>query len=96
MSDLQKYIQARKLKDVEFSIDFDEGYQEFKIGVLLKALRLSRGLSQETLAQMSGSKKSAISRMENHAQDMKLSTLAHLATALGKTIRIELIDKSGK
>lgn len=41
MSDLQKYIKARKLKDAEFSIDFDEGYQEFKIDVLLKSIEIS-------------------------------------------------------
>jgi len=35
-------------------------------------------------------KKSAISRIENHAEDIKLSTIKKFALALGKEIRIEV------
>ena len=30
MSDLQKYIQKRKLQDKDFAENFDKGYEEFK------------------------------------------------------------------
>jgi hypothetical protein len=35
-------------------------------------------------------KKSAISRIENHAEDIKLSTLDRFAQALGKTLLVEV------
>jgi len=35
-------------------------------------------------------KKTAISRIENHAQDIKLSTIQKVAKALGKSLEITL------
>jgi HTH-type transcriptional regulator/antitoxin HipB len=78
MSDLKKYIEKRKASDPEFAKNYDNGYQEFKIGVMLKIARESAGLTQEQLAQKLSTKKSAISRIENHAEDIKLSTLEKL------------------
>lgn len=40
MSDLKKYINKRKKEDLEFAKNFDIGYQEFKIGEILKQARL--------------------------------------------------------
>ena len=34
MSDLQKYIQKRKLQDKDFTENFDKGYEDFKINEL--------------------------------------------------------------
>lgn len=62
MSDLKKYIEKRKAKDVEFATNFDGGYEEFKIGEMLKQARIEVGLIQEDLAQRLHTKKSAISR----------------------------------
>ena len=36
MSDLKKYINKRKARDPEFAEDFNSGYEQFKIGVMLK------------------------------------------------------------
>ena len=72
MSDLKKYIKTRKQKDSEFAKDFEQGYDEFKIGVLLKQARIDAGLTQEDVAAKLNTKKSAISRIENHASDIKL------------------------
>jgi len=90
--DLQKYIAKRKGADKVFAQDFDAGYEEFKIGMLLRQVREEAGVSQETLAKITHTKKSAISRLENHAEDVRLSTVARVAKALGKTLRIELIE----
>jgi len=38
MSDLKKYIAKRKESDSEFAKDFDDGYQAFKIGAVLKSV----------------------------------------------------------
>ncbi|MDD2230915.1 MAG: helix-turn-helix transcriptional regulator [Candidatus Cloacimonetes bacterium] len=91
MSDLQKYIKDRKATDSEFAKDFDIGYQQFKIGVLLKQERKRVGLTQEQLADKLQTKKTAISRIENHAEDIKLSTLENFAQALGKQLRLEIV-----
>ena len=91
MSDLEKYIKNRKEKDTKFAKDFEEGYREFKIGILLKQAREKAGLTQEELAQMLNTKKTAISRIENHAQDIKLSTIQKVAKALGKELEIRLV-----
>ena len=91
MSDLQEYIEKRKASDPEFSKDFDVGYEQFKIGVLLKHEREQVGLTQEQLAIKLHTKKTAISRIENHAEDIKLSTLERFAQALGKQLRLEIV-----
>ena len=90
MSDLQKYIKKRKKRNPEFANGFDTGYEQFKIGVLLKQAREEAGLTQEELAVRLDTKKSAISRIENHAEDIKLSTLEKFAHALGKHLRLEV------
>ena len=90
MSDVEKYISKRKKKDPNFAQGFEEGYKEFKIGVLLKQAREKAGLTQEQLAKKLRTKKTAISRIENHAQDIKLSTIQKVAKALGKNLEITL------
>ena len=90
MSDLQQYIEQRKKRDPEFAENFEEGYDEFKIGVLLREARKERGFTQAQLAERMKTTKSAISRIENHSEDIKLSTLEKAARALGKELTIEI------
>lgn len=90
MSDLQRYIQDRKADDKAFAEGFDEGYEAFKVGVLLRQLREEVGLTQAEIAERLHTKKSAISRIENHSEDVKLSTLEKFATALGKRLEIKI------
>lgn len=90
MSDLKKYIQERKKGDNTFAEGYDEGYEEFKIGVVLKQARESAGLTQEELARKLKTKKTSISRIENHAEDIKLSTLKKVAQALGKRLEVKI------
>jgi len=90
MSDLDKYTEKRKTRDPEFAQGFEGGYEDFKIGLLLKEARQQAGLTQEELAKMLKTQKTAISRIENHAQDIKLSTIQKVAKALGKSLEITL------
>lgn len=90
MGDLQTYISKRKAEDPEFAKDFETGYQEFKIGVMLKMAREEAGLTQAQLAEKLKTKKTAISRIKNHAEDIKLSTLEKFAQALGKKLEIKV------
>lgn len=88
MSDLRIYVENRKKRDPEFAENFETGYHEFKLGVLLRQAREEAGLTQEELARRINTKKTAISRIENHAEDIKLSTLEKFVHALGKQLTI--------
>ena len=90
MSDLKKYIAKRKKTDPTFAEGFEEGYEQFKIGVVLRQARESAGLTQEELAIRLKTQKTAISRIENHAEDIKLSTLDRVARALGKRLKVNI------
>lgn len=90
MDDLDRYIDKRKKKSHNFRKNFDKGYEQFKIGILLKQARLEAGYTQEQVAEKLKTKKTAISRIENHSEDIRLSTLVNYAQALGKELRLEV------
>lgn len=90
MDDLDKYIAGRKERSPQFAENFDKGYEQFKIGILLKQARIEAGLTQEQVASALNTKKSAISRIENHAEDIRLSTLVNYAKAVGKNIQLHV------
>lgn len=58
-------------------------------GEILKYRRKELQLSQEKLAEMVGKKRPYISRVEN-GEDIRLSTFALLAKALGLSIQIKV------
>jgi HTH-type transcriptional regulator/antitoxin HipB len=88
--DVDRYIEKRKKLDKAFAKGFDAGYEEFKIGYRLKNARRSSGITQDELARRLRTSKSAISRIENHAEDIRLSTLKRVAEALGKELKIAI------
>jgi HTH-type transcriptional regulator / antitoxin HipB len=90
MSDVKRYVAERKARDPEFAENFNIGYADFKIGVMLKQVRESAGLTQEEVAKKLNTRKSAISRIENHAEDIRLSTLERFAKALGRRIKVQV------
>ena len=63
MSDVARYIKKRKSTDAVFAEGFDAGYQDFKIGVVLREARESAGMTQEDVARKLHTRKSAISRI---------------------------------
>jgi HTH-type transcriptional regulator / antitoxin HipB len=88
--DLERYINARKQSDPEFRDGFEEGYEQFKIGQILRQARKTAGLTQEQLARQMQTKRSAISRIENNSKDVRLSTLEKYVHALGKRLSIQV------
>jgi transcriptional regulator with XRE-family HTH domain len=56
----------------------------------LRQAREAAGLTQEEVAQKLQTKKSAISRIENHAGDVRLSTIQRDAEAVGAKLQIRL------
>ena len=57
---------------------------------MLRQARETARLTQEELARRLKTKKTAISRIENHAEDIKLSTLERVAAALGKRLQVSI------
>jgi HTH-type transcriptional regulator/antitoxin HipB len=64
---------------------------ELNVGEMMRTARESAGVSQEELAQRLNTQRTAISRIENHADDIKLSTLSRVAQALGKTLKVKIV-----
>jgi HTH-type transcriptional regulator/antitoxin HipB len=58
--------------------EFEEGFEAFKIGVMMLELRKEFGMTQEQLAEKCGTTKNYISRIENNASDIRLSTLMRI------------------
>ncbi len=54
---------------------WEQEFEAFRLGALLEDARLKMGLTQEELADKCGTNKSYISRIENNASDIRLSTL---------------------
>ncbi len=90
MSDVKRYIQKRAKRDKSFADGFETGYATFKIGVMLRQAREASGMTQEEVAVRLRTKKSAISRIENHADDVRLSTIRRYAEAVGANLQIKL------
>ncbi|MFY0686945.1 MAG: helix-turn-helix transcriptional regulator [Cyclobacteriaceae bacterium] len=57
---------------------FEEGFEAFRLGVMLQEMRKNQGMTQEQLAKKCGTTKTYISRIENNASDIRLSTLMRI------------------
>ena len=57
---------------------FEQEFEAFKIGVLIQEARKKKHLTQEELAHRVGTTKNYISRIENDASDIRLSTLMRI------------------
>lgn len=85
-----KGMMARKSKELAASDEIDLGGASFTIGRLLRRARERANLTQEQLAARMNTRKSAISRIENHGDNINLTTLQRYAAALGKRLRISV------
>ena len=65
-------------KGTETREKYEEEFETFKLGVMIQELRKEIGLTQEALAQKCGTTKNYISRIENNASDIRLSTLMRI------------------
>ena len=71
--------------------EFEEGFESFKIGIMLQELRKEQGMTQEQLAAKCGTTKNYISRIENNASDIRLSTLMRIIReGLGAQLKLSV------
>ncbi|MFM8348823.1 MAG: helix-turn-helix domain-containing protein [Bacteroidota bacterium] len=70
---------------------WEREFEAFRIGVMLEEARVRRGMTQEQLAEKCGTNKSYISRIENDASDIRLSTLLKIVNdGLGGRLKLLL------
>jgi ribosome-binding protein aMBF1 (putative translation factor) len=70
---------------------YDAGSLAFRLGVMLKEARKEANITQEELANRTGTKKSYISRIERGQSDIQISTYYKLIeTGLGKHLNISI------
>ncbi len=70
---------------------FEEGFEAFKLGVMIQELRKENGLTQEQLADKCGTTKTYISRIENNASDIRLSTLMRIVReGFGRHLKLSI------
>lgn len=70
---------------------FEQEFEAFRLGALLQSMRKEQGLTQEQLAERSGTTKHYISRIENDASDIRLSTLLRIIRdGLGGRLRLSV------
>ena len=58
--------------------NYEEEFEAFKLGAMIHELRKKQGLTQEQLAKKCSTTKTYISRIENNASDIRLSTLMRI------------------
>jgi len=70
---------------------WEQEFEAFRLGVLIEEARLKLGMTQEELAAKCGTNKSYISRIENNASDIRLSTLMKIIQqGLGGQLKLTL------
>jgi HTH-type transcriptional regulator/antitoxin HipB len=57
---------------------FEDDYDSFKLGVLIQQARKQKGLTQQQLAELAGTNKSYISKVERNLKDIRFSTLQRI------------------
>ena len=85
---LDKKYGKRGVKQRE---EWEQEFEAFKIGVLIEEARTRLGMTQDELAAKCGTNKSYISRVENNAADLRLSTLMKIINkGFGGKLKLEL------
>ena len=70
---------------------FEEGFEAFKLGVMIQELRKANGLTQQQLAEKCGTTKTYISRIENNVSDIRLSTLMRIVReGFGRQLKLSI------
>jgi transcriptional regulator with XRE-family HTH domain len=90
MSDIEKFIAARKARNPKAWANFDENYRQYAIGMLLAEHRERAGLTLSELARRTKMNKTALSRLENHGEDVRLSTITRYVEATGKPLALKI------
>ena len=71
--------------------ELEAGYEEFKVGFMIREARLKSGLTQQELADKVGTTKSYISKLENNIKEARISTLRKIVEfGLGGNLELRI------
>ena len=90
-TNFDRYL-ARKLEDPDFRARLAAADQAWNIALQLSALRQARGLTQQQVAALLGTKQQAIARLEDPAYaGHSLSMVRKYVEALGASLELTII-----
>lgn len=70
---------------------WEQEFESFRLGVMIEEARKKLNMTQEELAEKCGTNKAYISRIENNASDIRLSTLMRIIQqGLGGHLKLTL------
>ena len=92
-TNFDRYLE-RKLEDPGFREEFTAADRAWDIALQLVALRRARGLTQEQVAELLGTRQQAIARLENPAYTgHSLSMVRRYVEALGAAIDVTIVPR---
>ena len=90
MTTLDDYIKEQ-LEDPEFAQAWEESEAEHRVRLALIKARQQTGMTQAELAEATGMRQNAISRIETGGTNPTVSTLAKIAAGLGKRLEVKFV-----
>ena len=90
-TEIENFVAARKAKSPKRWAKFEDKYLAYVVGMLLAEYREQAGVSLTQLAKLTGMHKTALSRIENHGEDVRFSTLARYVDATGKPMHWKIV-----
>lgn len=88
MTNFNDYL-AKQLEDDAFKAEYEMLEPEFAIIQALIDARKTSGFTQKELSERSGIAQSDISKLESGNANPSIRTLQRLASAMGRTLKIE-------
>lgn len=83
--------EAEQMQEPEFRAAAEELEPSYQV----TRLRILRGLTQEQLAQLVGTKQSSIARLESGKAEPRLSFLRRVVEALGGRLEVRIVSPEG-
>ncbi len=92
LTDWDDHMDGRHgIKGSDSRNQWEQEFEAFKLGALMQEARTKLNLTQAQLAEKCGTNKAYISRIENDASDIKLSTLLRIIQkGLGGHLKLTL------
>ena len=90
---LDRAIENATKRDSDLGFEYSQETLNLELAGILHKLRIESGLTQEEVAKLAGLNQPLVSRIENPASAKKpsLETLAKIAVAFNKQLRIEFV-----
>ena len=89
MDDFEK-LEKRLMRNPAFRKEHESTRVEFEISRTIIRARIEKGLTQKQLAQIAGTKQSAISRLEGGNSNPSIAFLKKVSTALGSRLQVSI------